>query len=409
MNELSSTSQNNELDSDRPDLPDTEAYLQQVLLDTLSYARQRDYTGYDYFDGMSSRVRRALPVENKWLNIAIQEGVKRAPINIRPLLLVEQRRNFKGTALFAMANETAFKLTGDTSYEDQTQLLADWLVDNQSEEYTGFCGGHTHQMQQLRELRPAYTPNVVPTSYGVKALLRAGSYQKRYAEVALTAEQFLAEELDYTELDEGARIVYQPLFDGEFYTLNGGAVGARFLVDLFDRFGDDQQFERAQKLLDYIATKQTAAGGWMYRDPPSTSHLSMDNHHNGFIIEAYQRYAEVAGDSRYDTVLNRALTFYRKRLFDTDGAPNWDEHSTYPRDIHAAAQGIIVFSKAGEFEFVRQIIDWVLSTLYAGGGQFYYQERRFYIKKFTLMRWCQAWMAYALSVYFEERYFTGGT
>ncbi|MFC7250476.1 antibiotic ABC transporter permease [Halomicroarcula sp. GCM10025324] len=403
-----------QMSADRPamerrDLPVDEAYLLQVMLETLEYARERDYTGYDYFDGMSSRVLRALPVDNKWVNIAVQESIKRAPVNVRPYFLVEQRQNFKGTALFSMANETAYSLTGDEMYREESRALADWLVDNRADGYAGFCGGHTHEMQQLDERRPANTPNVVPTSYGVKALLRAAEYEGDYATVARTAAAFVDEDLKYREFDDGARIVYQPYFDGEFYTLNGGAVGARLHVDLYEEFGDPAFLDRARKLLDYIATKQTDLGGWMYRDPASASHLSMDNHHNGFVLESYLRYQEVAGDERYRDTVERALQFHREYLFDPNGAPNWDEQKAYPKDIHAATQGIIVFSKAGEFTFARKIIDWVFANLYAGEGQFYYQKRRFYTKRFTLMRWCQAWMAYALAVYLEERHLDGGT
>jgi hypothetical protein len=403
-----------QMSADRPamgrrDLPVDEAYLLQVMLETLEYARERDYTGYDYFDGMSSRVLQALPVDNKWVNIAVQESIKRAPVNVRPYFLVEQRQNFKGTALFSMANETAYSLTGDEMYREESRALADWLVDNRADGYAGFCGGHTHEMQQLDERRPANTPNVVPTSYGVKALLRAAEYEGDYATVARTAAAFVDEDLKYTEFDDGARIVYQPYFDGEFYTLNGGAVGARLHVDLYEEFGDPALLDRARKLLDYIATKQTDVGGWMYRDPASASHLSMDNHHNGFVLESYLRYQEVAGDERYRDTVERSLQFHREYLFDPNGAPNWDEQKAYPKDIHAATQGIIVFSKAGEFTFARKILDWVFANLYAGQGQFYYQKRRFYTKRFTLMRWCQAWMAYALAVYLEERHLDGGT
>ncbi|MFC7021033.1 MULTISPECIES: antibiotic ABC transporter permease [Haloarcula] len=394
---------------DRDDLPADEAFLLQVMLDTLAYARERDYTGWDYFDGMSSRVLEGLPADNKWVNIAVQESIKRAPVNVRPLLLVEQRQNFKGTALFAMANETAYALTSGERYREESRALVDWLVDNKADGYAGFCGGHTHEMQQLDERRPANTPNVVPTSYGVKALLRAAEYDDEYGAVARSAASFVAEDLKYTEFDGGARIVYQPLFDGEFYTLNGGALGARIHVDLYEAFDDPVYLERAQKLLDYIATKQADIGGWKYRDPPSASHLSMDNHHNGFVLEAYQRYQEVVGDDRYSETIERALDFHREYLFDANGAPNWDETKAYPKDIHAATQGIIVFSKAGEFTFARKILDWVFANLYAGEGQFYYQKRRFYTKRFTLMRWCQAWMAYAISVYLEERHLDGGT
>lgn len=377
-------------------------FVLDVLEDTLRYSRRRDYTGYDYFDGMSSRVLQGLPVDNKWLNIAVQETIKRAPVNLRPLFLVEQRRNFKGTALFAMANMIAHRLTGNTYYHTESRQLCDWLVENQCDGYAGFCGGHTHEMQLLDERRDAYTPNVIPTSFAVKALLQGNDVDEEYDEIARSARDFVVQDLDYTPLETGARIVYQPHYDGTFYTLNGGAIGARLLIDLYETFGDDDLHDRSAALLDHIAAKQADIGGWTYRDPPSASHLSMDNHHNGFIIESFLRYQEVTGSDRYRDTLEPALSFYRDTLFEPDGAPNWDESSRYPKDIHAATQGIIVFSMAGEPEFARRIIDWTLGNLYAGNGRFYYQRRRFYTKRFTLMRWCQAWMSYALATYLER-------
>ncbi|MFB6131713.1 MAG: antibiotic ABC transporter permease, partial [Salinigranum sp.] len=84
-----------------------------ALHDTLAYSRERDYVGWDYCDGMSSRILRSLPVESKWLNLAFQETAKRAPVNVRPLLLVEARRNFMGAGLFAMANLNARRLLAE--------------------------------------------------------------------------------------------------------------------------------------------------------------------------------------------------------------------------------------------------------------------------------------------------------
>jgi len=124
----------------------------------------------------------------------------------------------------------------------------------------------------------------------------------------------------------------------------------------------------------------------------------MDSHHNGFILESFLRHRDVTGSDRYAETLERGMAFYRETLFEESGAPNWDESSSYPRDIHAAAQGIVLFSAAGETRFASRIIDWTLSELYAGDGRFYYQKRRFYTKRFTLMRWCQAWMAFAGAV-----------
>jgi hypothetical protein len=383
--------------------------LGRLLADVLAYAREREYTGWDYGDGMSSRILRALPFENKWLNLAFQESVKRSPVNLRPLLLVEPRPNYKGMALFAMANLNAHRLSTRhglvpeevCEYATEARRLAEWLRRNRSEGYGGFCGGYQHAFQGLADRGDPGDPDLVSTSYAVKAFLRAADLDATYPELARTATGFVDEELSYRRTADGALVDYH-LNHGEGYTINAGAIGARMFVDLYAQFGDRRYLERASALLDHVSTLQTDIGGWHYRDPPDASHLSMDSFHNGFIIESYQRFHEVVGP-RYADTLASALAFYRDRLFDPDGAPNWEEDSTYPRDIHAAAQGVLVFTYAGDLEFAGRILEWVLEHLYAGDGRFYYRKHRLYTKRYTLMRWCQAWMAFAISEFLDAR------
>lgn len=378
----------------------SESATDPTLLRTLAYSRERDYVGWDYADGMSSRLLDMLPFERKWVNIAVQETIKRAPVNLRPLFRVEQRRNFKGTALFAMANLNAARLTGADRYRREAEWLVEWLIENQSDDVPEFSGHHRHDLQGLDGLVEAGTPGVVGTAYGVQALLSAAeAIDTRYADIAHTAADFVFDRLGYEEIDTGARIYYNPTDSGDHYTLNANALGARILLDLHDDQPASRLLAGARNILDYVVSQQSEIGGWMYRDPPSASHLSMDNHHNGFIIETLLRYREVVGDDRYRTATEESLAFYRETLFEENGAPNWDESSAYPRDIHAAAQGILVFTYAGEYEFARRIVDWTLDNLYAGDGRFYFRAQRYYTKRITLMRWCQAWMAYALSEY----------
>ena len=372
--------------------------LADLLAATLEYSRARDYTGWDYFDGMSSRVRQWLPGENKWVNIAIQETIKRAPVNIRPLMLVEQRRNFMGAALFTISNLTAFDVLGDDRYRREAIQLVDWLADNQTRGYAGFCGGHQHATQDLNARRPPRTPDIVSTGYAVRALLAASRFDDDYGEIADTAQSFVFRDLNYRETDGGARIDYHIVADGDDpVVLNANALGARLLLDLYDRTPRSRLRERAERILDYVVGEQADLGGWTYTDPPDGSHLSMDNHHNGFIVESLLRHREVTGSDRYADASDRALSFYRSTLFEETGAPNWDERNRFPRDIHATAQGIITFSRAGDLAFARRILAWACNNLYAGDGRFYYQKRRLYTKRFTLMRWCQGWMAFAIA------------
>lgn len=406
---------------------DDERRLIELLRKILAYARKREYTGWDYGDGMSSRLLQWLPVDNKWLNIFVQELAKRPPINVRPLLLVEQRRNYKGTALFAMANLNTARLLGEideeptgridmesiakngktnadtndsVDYKQEAYQLNEWLIANRSVGYSGFCGGHKHSIQHLGGQKGLPNdPDIVSTSYAVKSLLSATGLDPMYPSIAQTAVDFLVDDLDYRTIDDGARINYHFNHPTDSYTTNAGAIGARMLIDLYAYFEEDSYRRRAEAILDHVANLQADIGGWTYRDPPSSSHLSMDNHHNGFIIEALLRYQEVTGSDRYAETTEQALSFYRETLFDSSGAPNWDENKTYPRDIHASAQGILVFTYAGDLDFARRIIAWTLDQLYAENGRFYYRKHRLYTTQITLMRWCQAWMAYAISEY----------
>lgn len=392
----------------RPADVGVDADLLDVLDATLEYARTRDYTGWDYGDGMSSRLLQWLPVDNKYLNLATQELVKRPPVNLRPLLLVEKRRNFKGTALFALANQYRDGLSGaesttDVDHRAEVRALNDWLLANRSVGYEGFCGGHKHPIQHLDGRGHPNDPDVVSTSFAVKSLLAAGDVDPVYPAVARTAADFVVSDLAYRPTDGGAKINYHMNHPDTYYTINAGALGARLFVDLYAQFGEDVFLERARNLLDYIADLQTDLGGWAYREPPSSSHLSMDNHHNGFVVGSYLRYRNVVGDGRYDETLGDGLRFFREELFEPSGAPNWDESSSYPRDIHAAATGIEVFALAGELAFARRIIDWTLDNLYVGDGRFYYRKHRLYTVRTTLMRWCQAWMAYALATYLRAQ------
>lgn len=245
-------------------VPTEDTQIVEMFEDVLAYARERDYTGWDYGDGMSSRILQALPVDNKWMNIAFQETIKRFPVNVRPLFLVEQRRNYKGTALFAMANQTADQLgldnqksRYDVDYRREAYDLLNWLVDNQCDGYKGYCGGHQHRIQLLSGQGKPSQPDLVSTSFGVKALLRGGEIDERFPENAKTVPKFVMNHLNYRSVESecGAIVNYHLNESDDHYTINAGALCARMFVDLYDYYQDSTLRERAEALFDYIAAQ----------------------------------------------------------------------------------------------------------------------------------------------------------
>src|SRR5262245_51374359 len=51
-----------------------------------AWLERNDHQGYDTFDGLNAKLLRPLTFNNKVLRTVLQQGVRRFPINLRPLL-----------------------------------------------------------------------------------------------------------------------------------------------------------------------------------------------------------------------------------------------------------------------------------------------------------------------------------
>src|SRR5690349_20528575 len=59
------------------------------------WLERNDYRGYDTFDGLNARFLRPLTFESKFLRTLLQQGVRRFPLNIRPLVGVAKYHSTK--------------------------------------------------------------------------------------------------------------------------------------------------------------------------------------------------------------------------------------------------------------------------------------------------------------------------
>jgi hypothetical protein len=104
----------------------------------------------------------------------------------------------------------------------------------------------------------------------------------------------------------------------------------------------------------------------------------------------------------------KGLSYYQENLFEADGAPRWMNDKRYPYDVHGSAQGIITFKKAARHEetFLPQavkIADWAIKNFYRRKSRdFVYRRGRWTKWNYSLMRWCNAWMARALAELIDE-------
>jgi rhamnogalacturonyl hydrolase YesR len=400
MGEKVNTSQVNVSNQRQENIPLFEQSLDQVL----KWAHTQKYEGYSKFDVFNSPIMRALSLNNRYIRLLMTAAWSRMPINVRPLVLTERSRNPKGIGLFALAYLRRYYRCSSQNDLDIAVELLDWLDENYSQGYTGKCWGYDHDWQSIHFYAPKYSPNIVVTGNVVYAFLEAYEMTKeqRYLDIARSSVDFILKDLETPfQTPEMRNIGYVP--GNKWAVLNINGMAAAILIWVWQHTAEPHLKTEAQRLIAFLADKQTDYGAWHYAWPANTSNVKHDNYHTGNVLDWILEYSLRSGDRQFISNYERGMVFYREHLFREDGAPKWMSHKDYPFDAHSAGQAIVTFTKAAVgldplyLDQARRVAKWAIKHLQAPAGYFYYQQGRFWTKRYTLMRWCNGWMAYGLS------------
>ena len=381
----------------------TRESLLDICQRALAWAKARDFSGYNKHDALNSPLLRAASLNLKWPRILCTQAVMRAPVNIRPLLAVRKTRNPKGIALFARAYLNLFRVTGDETHRIEAKRLLDWLLEHPSTGFRGLSWGYPYPWQDLGFYAPTHFPNRIVTYFVGRALVDGFETlgDPRYLEAAEKTVEFILEEPNVLfESAEMKCLSYVPVPDIEMAVMDVSALCGALAAMVGKHTGRDELITEARKLVAWVVDKQTDYGAWYYTHPPGDSHITHDNYHTGEILDAIADFGEASGDPQFEVAYRKGLDFYRRELFTPEHRPKWMHDTVYPYDAHGYSQGIITFTKAGELELAQRIAQRATNDLWNDQqSRFAYQKRRFYIKRFTLMRWSQAWLSFALSFY----------
>ncbi len=380
-----------------------------ILKRVLTSAKANDFAGYSKFDALNSPLLSVLSLNNKWLRLMYTQTVKQCPANIRPLLGVRKSRNPKGIALFTRAYLFLYEATGNQQYLNEAESLLQWLLDNPSLKQHNLCWGYNFTWQSTLFLQNMFEPNVNVTVFVGEALIHAYRVTKeeKYLEWARSVARFILNDIPVLLEDENELAIAYVLRKVDAVVLNNNALAGAFLIKLWKETGDEELRTTATKLITYTVNRRTEYYAWYYTHPKSKSSITHDNYHTGGILDALIEFFEETGDETFMEVYRKGLEYYRKHLFEPDGAPRWMNDRRYPYDIHGAAQGIITFAKAGRLENIYpeqagKIAGWTHANLFRPETDDYaYRNGRFMKWNYSLMRWCNAWMTRALGEFLD--------
>jgi len=271
------------------------------------------------------------------------------------------------------------------------------LLAKANRDFHGLSWGYHFDWQSKSFFLPRGTPTVVCTAYVAHALLEAWEVwgNEEWRTTAVQVADFILCDVHRTEDETGLCFSYSPIDRECVY--NASLLGAWLLARLGVLTGRRDWVDEAKQAFSFVIHRQRTDGSWFYGEAEHQRWI--DNFHTGFILECLYEYGRLTGDGEYEEALARGVAFYENQLFLSNGAPKYFPHRTYPIDVHACAQGILTFAKLGKREQAEKVLTWTLEHLWNPRGYFYYQKGRFFTNRIPYMRWGQAWMLYALSVY----------
>ncbi|MBW2121675.1 MAG: delta-aminolevulinic acid dehydratase [Deltaproteobacteria bacterium] len=363
------------------------------------YVEGEKFRGYDPFDALTSPMLRALSLSRKYIRIAMIQGMRRLPANIRPFLSIHKGLNPKGIGLFLWGYAKLYRVERKVEYLETMESLLNLLGRLRSRGYSGNCWGYNFDWQSRAFYIARHTPTLVNSSFIGHALIDAYRYarQEKALEMAVSIKEFILKDLNRREEDGTICFSYTPVDNTAVH--NANLLGASLLIRLYGYTGEERLKEAALASLEYSIKHQRDDGSWYYAE--SKSQRWIDSFHTGFNLMCILYFLEQGFGDVHRHSFERGVSFYSENFFLEDGRAKYYHDRLYPIDIHSLAQAVVFFSRMGEGyrELTEKITRWMILHMQDGRGFFYFQRRRLYTVRIPYIRWAQAWAFHALTEY----------
>jgi len=380
--------------------------LHDSIIRLAAWLEKNHYAGYDTFDGLNARVLRPLTFENRFLRQVLQQGVRRCPVNLRPLLGVQKCQSTKAMGFLARGFVRLHALTHDQIWEDRAQFALQWLIDHQSEGYGGACWGNHFDYQSRTFYLPKTVPTVVWTSLIGHAFLDGFEHfgKEEYLHVAISSCTHILTDLERFPDGEGRCITYVPGLRSQVH--NANTLGGSLLARAYSYTKNDEYLTVARMALQYTAQHQRADGSWWYGEKENLHWV--DNFHTAYVLDCFKHYVQGTGDDHFESVVMRGYDYWKKNFFLLDGTPKYYDRRVLPIDIQCCSQAIDTLVFFGDkdpesIDLANKVARWTIVNMQDKDGHFYYRRyNSWLVNKTPTLHWGQATMLSALAALYRS-------
>lgn len=377
--------------------------IENSLLKVEKWVENHDYKSYEPFDGLTSYLR---PITFGTVigERLLQQLVRQAPINLRPVLGVKPLESTKGRGYMAWGYLKRFNVIKRKEYMDKAEKCLDWLLKNKSPVFEKPSWGNHFDFTSRSGKLPKNEPIIVWTSLIGQVFLDAfeKTGDKRKLKIA---EKICGWILDLPRelTDRGNCISYVAYTQSSIH--NSNMLGAAMLARTA-RFNGNKNLKKvAKEAMEYSCSRQLQNGAWYYGEKENTRWI--DNFHTGYNLDSLKCYIESTGDKTYEKQLKRGFNFYKKTFFESDGRPRYYDKRVYPVDIQCASQAIDTLAEFSDYDdeaivLGRKVAKWTIENMQDEKGFFYYRQLPGIKAKTPMLHWGQATMYKALAHLLEK-------
>ncbi len=382
----------------------------------LAYCEAGNFAGFDPFDGLNSKIFQASPLKYLTLaRLAWLQMVKRSPVNLRKILLIEKGVNPKGIALFALAELSRFRATRSEKHAENANKLLKKLLElkikiqnPKSKIQNRIAFGYNFDWQSRAFFAPKGTPTIVPTAFAAQAFIEGYAIfnDAEYLDAAHEICLFITEDLNRVdETKEEICFSYTPLDKSVIF--NASLLAGECLANVGGLTKNEEYLKLAEKTANYVLRYQQANGSWHYG--AKLRHKWIDNFHTAYVLLSLYRLQKLIPSLQIKTgnALKSGYEFWIRNFFLADGTPKYFDKETYPIDIHSASAAIVALCELKDLDpsalpLAEKVACWTIENMRDREGFFYYQKNNSGIIKTPFVRWANAWTAYALAKSLES-------
>ena len=275
----------------------------------------------------------------------LQQGIRRFPINLRPILAVPKSRSTKGMGYLAKGFMRLQRMyhrgRGKVMGIDKAESALQWLVGSTipvHKGYSGACWGNHFDYQSRSFYLPKGVPTIVWTSLIGHAFLDAYDHFRNdsYLQVAISACEHIVRDLDTLAEGDALCLSYIPTQNKQVH--NSNTLGASLLARTYSHTRNEDYRSLAEKAIRYTANHQRPDGSWYYGEAANLHWV--DNFHTAYVLDCFKHYATATGDEQFEGKLSEGYQYWKRTFFLADGTPRYYDHKTLPLDIQCSSQAI---------------------------------------------------------------------